>query len=105
MFNLQKMMKQAQEMQDKMKDIQSEMEETIFTGTAGGGAVSISCNGKYEKWRVVISPDAAGSDAETLQDLMEAALLDLSTKIASAMEGKMSAITAGLNIPGLKLPF
>lgn len=105
MFNLQKMMKQAQEMQEKMKDIQSEMEEATFTGTAGGGAVSISCNGKYENWRVVISPEAAAMDADALQDLMEVALTDLSKKIATAMEGKMSAITAGLNIPGLKLPF
>jgi nucleoid-associated protein EbfC len=104
MFNLQQMMKQAQKMQDQMKDVQAEMENTRFTGTAGGGAVTVSCNGKYEDWKVEISPEAA-SDASMIEDLMQAALKDLTSKINGAMEGKMSSITAGLNIPGLKLPF
>ena len=104
MFNLQQMMKQAQKMQDQMKDVQAEMERTEFTGKAGGGVVSISCNGKYENWRVSIAPDA-DLDPTMLEDLMQAALNDLSAQVAKAMESKMSSITAGLNIPGLKLPF
>jgi DNA-binding YbaB/EbfC family protein len=106
MFNLQQMMKQAQKMQDQMKDIQSEMEKTEFTGTAGGNAVMITCNGKYQFLGVKISPDAlSGGDASMVEDLILMALNDLSTKVTSAMEGKMSSVTAGLNIPGLKLPF
>lgn len=103
MFNIQQMMKQAQKMQDQMKDIQEEMERSEFTGTAGGGAVVIVCNGKYEFISVKISPDAMG-DKDMLEDLMLAALKDVSNKVTETMEKKMSKITAGLNIPGLKLP-
>ena len=103
MFNIQQMMKQAQKMQDQMKDIQEEMERSEFTGTAGGGAVSITCNGKYEFSSVKIKEDALG-DLEMLEDLMLAALKDASNKVSETMESKMAKITAGLNIPGLKLP-
>ena len=68
MFNIQQMMKQAQKMQDQMKSIQTEMESTEFTGTAGGGAVSVTCNGKFQFIRVSISQEAAG-DREMLEDL------------------------------------
>jgi DNA-binding YbaB/EbfC family protein len=106
MFNIQQMMKQAQKMQDQMKDVQAEMEKTEFTGTAGGGAVSVTCNGKYQFTSVKISPEALnGDDASMLEDLMMTALNDLSLKVTGAMESKMSSITSGLNIPGLKLPF
>jgi len=106
MFNIQQMMKQAQKMQDQMKDVQAEMEKTEFTGTAGGGAVSITCNGKYQFLNVKISPEATSNgDAGMLEDLIQLALNDLSTQVTGAMESRMSSITAGLNIPGLKLPF
>jgi len=103
MFDIQQMMKQAQKMQDKMAAVQKELEAATFTGTAGGGAVSVTCNGKYEFSAVKISPDAA-ADPEMLEDLMLAALKDASSKVSKAMEEKMSAVTAGMNIPGLKLP-
>lgn len=104
MFNLQQMMKQAQKMQDQMKDIQGKMERSEFTGTAGGGAVTIVCNGKYEFKSVKIKPEAL-ADGEMLEDMMLAALKDLSNKVTSTMEQEMSSVTSGLNIPGLKLPF
>ena len=103
MFNIQQMMKQAQKMQDQMKDIQEEMERTEFTGTAGGGAVVVTCNGKYEFLSVKINQEAM-SDKDMLEDLLLAALKDASNKVSETMEQKMSKITAGLNIPGLKLP-
>ena len=102
-MNIQQMMKQAQKMQDQMKDIQEEMERSEFTGTAGGGAVTVTCNGKYEFTSVKISPEVMG-DKDMLEDLMLAALKDVSNKVTDTMEQKMSKITAGLNIPGLKLP-
>ncbi|HEY9744811.1 MAG TPA: YbaB/EbfC family nucleoid-associated protein [Oculatellaceae cyanobacterium] len=104
MFNLQKMMQQAQKMQNDMKKVQEEMENSQFTGSAGGGAVTVTCNGKYEFLSVKISEEAA-KDREMLEDLLLAALKDTSSKVSAAMEQKMSSITAGLNIPGLKLPF
>jgi DNA-binding YbaB/EbfC family protein len=103
MFNFQQMMKQAQKMQDQMKDVQTEMEGAKFTGTAGGGAVTVTCNGKYEFTAVKIKEEAL-ADLAMLEDLMLAALKDVSTKVTNTMEEKMSGITAGLNIPGLKLP-
>jgi nucleoid-associated protein EbfC len=104
MFNIQQMMKQAQKMQDQMKDVQAEMERTEFTGKAGGNAVQITCNGKYQFLNVKISPEAL-EDSGMLEDLIQMALNDLSAQVTGAMESKMSSITAGLNIPGLKLPF
>jgi len=103
MFNMQQMMKQAQKMQDQMKGIQEEMERSEFTGTAGGGAVSVTCNGKYEFLKVVIKDDAMG-DKGMLEDLVLAALQDAGNKVTETMEQKMAKITAGLNIPGFKLP-
>ncbi len=103
MFNIQQMMKQAQKMQDQMKGVQEEMERSEFTGTSGGGAVTIVCNGKYEFLSVKIKEDAL-SDRDMLEDLVLAALKDASGKVTDTMEQKMAKITAGLNIPGLKLP-
>lgn len=103
MFNMQQMMKQAQKMQDQMKSIQEEMERSEFTGTSGGGAVSVTCNGKYEFLKVVIKEDAMG-DRGMLEDLVLAALQDAGNKVTETMEQKMAKITAGLNIPGFKLP-
>lgn len=103
MFNMQQMMKQAQKMQDQMKDIQEDMERCEFTGTAGDGTVTVVCNGKYEFISVKIKEEAM-SDREMLEDLMLVALKDVSTKISETMEHKMSKVTAGLNIPGFKLP-
>ncbi len=104
MFNIQKMMQQAQKMQDDMKSVQTEMENTTFTGSAGGGAVVVTCNGKYEFLSVKISDEAA-ADKEMLEDMLVAALKDAGNKVSETMEKKMGSITAGLNIPGLKLPF
>lgn len=104
MFNIQQMMKQAQKMQDQMKDIQSEMESTEFTGTAGGGAVTVTINGKYVPLRVHVGEDAMG-DREMLEDMILAALKDASDKVSTALEHKMGAVTSGLNIPGMNLPF
>jgi len=103
MFNIQQMMKQAQKMQDEMKSIQTEMENAEFTGTAGGGAVTVTCNGKFQFLRVSISQEAAG-DKDMLEDMILAALKDATDKVSKTMEEKMGAVTKGLNIPGLNLP-
>lgn len=103
MFNIQQMMKQAQKMQDQMKDIQSEMERTEFTGTAGGGAVTVTCNGKFEFSAIKISEDGM-LDREMLEDMLLAAIKDATNKVSETMEKKMAAVTAGMNIPGMNLP-
>lgn len=103
MMNLQKMMQQAQKVQAEMKKAQEELEKTTFEGSAGDGAVVVTCNGKYEFQSVKIKPEAA-QDPEILEDLVLAALKDTTGKIATTIEQKMSSVTSGLNLPG-GLPF
>lgn len=99
-FDIQKMLKQAQKMQAQMQSVQEELGGIEIVGTAGGGSVTVTCNGKSEFTQVKIAPEAAG-DAGLLEDLVLAALQDASKKVAETAESKLSAVTAGLNIPGL----
>lgn len=102
-FDLQKMMKQVQKVQSQMSSIQSELEEIEVTGTSGGGAVTVVCNGKLEFKSVKLTPDAI-QDLETLEDLFLSALKDANTQVAKLAEQKFSSVTSGLNIPGLSFP-
>lgn len=102
MQNMMNMMKQAQEMQKKMKALEKEMEEAIFQGQAGGGLVTVTITGKNECKDVKIQPDAVDpEDIETLEDLVRVAMNDAQNKISSAMNDKMGAVTGGMKIPGL----
>lgn len=104
MFDIHKMLKQAQKMQDQMQNVQKEMENTQFTGTAGNGLVTVVCNGKFEFLSVNIKPEAL-TDAGLLEDLVMAALKDATNQVTKTLEQRMKGVTEGMNIPGLKLPF
>jgi len=104
MFDLQKMMKKAQQMQDDMQKVQDELAATEIVGTAGGGKVLVKANGKHEFQGITIDPEVLG-DKDLLEDLIVTAMKDLNQKIAAITQQKMEKITGGLNIPGLKLPF
>lgn len=94
------LMKQANQMQMKMKKAQEELATKEFSGTAGGGAVTVKVNGENKVLAITINPDAA-SDVEMLQDLVMAAVND-AIKIAKDETAKeMSKITGGMNIPGM----
>jgi DNA-binding protein YbaB len=116
------MMKQAQMMQENLRKAQEELARIEVTGSAGGGLVSVVMTCRHDVKRVQIdatllqddaaqgSANAAGdrmSDAakEVLEDLVAAAMNDAVRKAEEASQQKMSGITAGFNIPGLKLPF
>jgi DNA-binding YbaB/EbfC family protein len=103
-FDMQKMMKQAQKMQQQMQDIQEELGGVEVTGSAGGGAVKITCNGKQEFKKVEISQDALSEDKESLEEMVLMALQDATRKVSEMAEQKMSSLTSGLNIPGLNFP-
>jgi DNA-binding YbaB/EbfC family protein len=99
MGNLQRM---AQQMQQEMLRIQSELEAATVDGSSGGGVVKATVTGKQELVSVVIDPAAVDpSDVEMLQDLVVAAVNDALRASRELAEQKMSAVTGGLRIPGL----
>src|SRR5919197_2054921 len=99
MGNLQRM---AQQMQQEMLRIQSELESATVDGSAGGGVVKARVTGKQELVSITIDPSAVDpSDVEMLQDLVVAAVNDALRASRELAEQKMSAGTAGLRIPGL----
>jgi DNA-binding YbaB/EbfC family protein len=103
--NIAQMMQQAQRMQDNLKRVQEELAVLEVTGSAGGNLVSITITGKMEVRRVHIDPSAL-ADAEMLEDLVTAAFNDAVNKANDESARRMSAATAGMNLPaGMKLPF
>jgi len=110
MMNMMNIMQQAQKMQKKFKETQSELEKTQITSTSGNGAITATLNGQGKYVSISIKPEAINSqnpesvDSETiemLEDLINQAFLDATNKATSQMETKMKAITGGISIPGL----
>ncbi len=100
--NMSNVIKQAQKMQEEMEKIQGELEEKTVEATAGGGAVTVVVTGKKEISSIKISPEAVDpDDVETLEDLVMAAVNEAIQKADEMMAEGMSAVTGGLNIPGL----
>jgi hypothetical protein len=105
MKNFAQMMKQAQELQGRMADMQAEMERTTCEGRAGGGMVVVTLNGKGEMASVKIDASLLKpEEGEILEDLISAAHADAKAKADEAMKEKMQSLTGGLPLPpGLKL--
>lgn len=99
------LMKQAQAMQESLRKAQEELASIEVTGNAGGGMVSITMTCRYDVKRVQIDPSLLTDDKEVLEDLVAAAMNDAVRKVERATQEKMAGLSAGLNIPGLKLPF
>ena len=98
-MNLQQMMKQAQQMQEKL---QKQMEATVVDATAGGGMVSIKMNGQKQLLSIQIEPDVFTSgDKDMLQDLIVAAVNEGIRKVDDVMQSQLGSLTGGLKIPGL----
>lgn len=106
-MNIQKMMKQAQEMQTKIANLQAKVEAEEMDGSAGGGLVSLRINGKHNLLKVSIDASLLkAEEKEMLEDLIVAAFNDAKTKMDDSTASQMSAITSGMNLPaGIKLPF
>jgi len=107
MKNLGQMLKQAQAMQARMAELQSQLEQVEMTGGAGGGMVSVTVNGKGEARQVKIDPNLVDpEETEVLEDLIVAAFNDAKAKVEAHVAQEMSKLTGGLNLPaGMKLPF
>ena len=99
---MQQMMRQANQMQNKMKKLQEELKTREFDGTAGGGAVNIKVNGDYMLQSVEIQEDVfKDGDAEMLQDLILAATNDAIKVAKETSDKEMNKITGGMNLPGM----
>jgi DNA-binding YbaB/EbfC family protein len=98
-MNIQNMMKQAQQMQERL---QKQMAEMRIEATAGGGMVTVVVNGAKQLQSIKIDPEVVSKeDVEMLQDLILAAVNDAHRKADEAMAEKMGGMMGGLKIPGL----
>lgn len=96
------LMKQANQMQMKMKKLQEELATKTYDGTSGGGAVKVTVNGSNQLTAVAINPDViSAGDVEMLQDLIVAACNDALKVAKTTSDAEMAKITGGMNIPGM----
>ncbi|HEY7753704.1 MAG TPA: YbaB/EbfC family nucleoid-associated protein [Steroidobacteraceae bacterium] len=104
--NIGQLMRQAQQLQDKMQKAQEQIGALEVTGEAGGGMVKVVMNGRHEVRRVDIDPSVATSDREMLEDLVAAACNDATRRVAEAVQQHMAGAMGGMQLPpGMKLPF
>ena len=95
-------MREIQRMQQRIIKMQEELEATQFTGTAGGGAVTITMSGKFEITAVEIDPEAFNAeDIAELEVMVLAAARDAHNKASEAQQKLTSNVAGGMNIPGL----
>jgi DNA-binding YbaB/EbfC family protein len=93
-----KMLKQVQQMQDRMNKVQSELETETVEASAGGGAVRVVATGTQKLVSVTIDPEAA-SDVELVQDMVIAAVNEAMEKSKALAASKMQAVASGLGLP------
>ena len=98
-MNIQKMMQQAQQMQERL---QKQMAEMRVEGAAGGGMVTVIVNGHKQVLKVKLDPEVVSKDEiDMLQDLVVAAIADAHRKVDEALASQMQGMLGGLRIPGL----
>ncbi len=107
MNNISQIMKQAKEMQERMNDLQKKIEQETVEGTAGGGLVKVTINGKHNAKKVFIDQSLLiKEESDVLEDLLVAAINDATKKISEKMSNELGNLSGGLNLPpGMKLPF
>ena len=98
------MMKQVQKMQNKMMELQGELEQQRVEGTAGGGMITVVANGRQDILEIKIQPDVVDpDDVEMLEDLILAAIHQAQQRAQEMMNKEMGQITGGVQIPGVTL--
>jgi DNA-binding YbaB/EbfC family protein len=107
MKNLGQMLKQAQQMQARMAELQAQLDQLEVSGDSGGGMVSVTLSGKGEVRQVKIDPNLLDpEEVEVLEDLILAAFNDAKAKVEAHVAEEMAKLTGGMELPpGLKLPF
>ena len=106
-MNIAQMMRQVQDMQGKMADMQKSLSEIEMTGQSGGGMVVATMNGKGELRKIKIDPKLADpAEIEMLEDLIVAACNDAKAKAEAHVAGETEKMMGGIKLPpGVKLPF
>ncbi|CNH01778.1 YbaB/EbfC family nucleoid-associated protein [Yersinia enterocolitica] len=101
------LMKQAQQMQEKMQQMQEEVAKLEVTGESGAGLVKVTINGAHNCRRVEIDSSLlVEEDKEMLEDLIAAALNDAARRIDETQKEKMASVSSGMQLPpGFKMPF
>ena len=100
--NMQGVIKQAQKMQERMAELQAELDEREYDFTVGGGMITIKMNGKKEMQSIEIKPEVVDpDDIEMLQDLIVAGVNEAISSIEKTNNDEMSKVTGNLNIPGM----
>ncbi len=100
------LMRQAQQIQEKLKAAQDEIAGMEITGESGAGMVKVTLTGKHQCRKVAISPEALKEDKEFVEDLIAAAINDASQKLEQASKEKMATLGGGLQLPpGMTMPF
>jgi DNA-binding YbaB/EbfC family protein len=107
MKNFGQMLKQAQEMQSRMAEMQAKLEAHEVTGASGGGMVALTLNGKGDLRRIKLDPSLVDpNEIEMLEDLIVAAHQDAKSKLETFLAEETAKLTSGLKLPpGMKLPF
>ncbi|MEE8264645.1 MAG: YbaB/EbfC family nucleoid-associated protein [Gammaproteobacteria bacterium] len=100
------LMKQAQQVQENLKQAQEQLTNLEVTGEAGAGLVRVTMTGRHDVKRVEIDPNLLQEDKAMLEDLLAAAVNDANRRVEEASKEKLSSLTGALGLPsGIKLPF
>jgi hypothetical protein len=99
------LMKQAQQLQADLQRAQEDIANMEVAGEAGAGLVKVLMTGRHDVKRVTIDPSLLTEDKEMLEDLIAAAVNDANRRVEEVSKEKLSGLTAGVGMPGFKLPF
>ena len=100
--NIQQLARQAQKMQDKITELQEDIEARDFTASVGGGAVEVVVTGKKNIKSLTIKPEVVDpEDIEMLQDLVISAVNEAIANVEKVTEEEMTKVTGGVSLPGL----
>lgn len=105
-MNLNDLMKQAQELQGKMQEMQDSLANAEVTGESGAGMIKVTMTGRHDVKKVAIDPSLMSEDKEILEDLLAAAVNDAVRRVEAHNREQMQSLTGGMQMPpGFKMPF
>jgi hypothetical protein len=103
--NLNDLMKQAQQMQEKMQQAQAELASAEVQGESGAGLVKVLMNGRHDVKKVEIDSSLLSEEKEIIEDLLAAAVNDAVRKVEAASRDAMSGMAGGMDLSNFKMPF